>query len=261
MLYAGIDAGSRTIKVVLLGEEDGAVLGTAVTSQGVRQGELAEELYDRALREAGLDRADVEVVVATGHGRDAVGCADSTVTEITCHARGVSHVHPEARSVIDIGGQDSKVLRLQDGGRVRDFVMNDRCAAGTGRFLEIVARWLELPIETLGDTAVRAESPSAISSMCAVFAETEIIGLLAAGETPENIAAGVQSSIASRVSAMAGRRIEPPIFFTGGVALIPGMERTLEAAVGHPVAVAENPQLAGALGAALAARDLKRGAT
>jgi len=255
MLYAGIDAGSRTIKAVLLDASEHSIRGSAVISQGVRQADLAEELFERVLLEAGVERAGVSTVVSTGHGRDAVRCADRRVTEITCHARGVAHIHPAARTVIDIGGQDSKVLHLQDGGRVREFVMNDRCAAGTGRFLEIVARWLDLSLEASGEAAMAADQPAVISSMCAVFAETEIIGLLAEGESPENIAAGVQSSIAARVSSMAGRRVETPVFFTGGVALIPGMGSAMESAVGHPVTVAENPQLTGALGAALLAVD------
>ena len=254
-VYAGIDAGSRTIKVVLLDADGETIRGSGVTAQGVRQAALAEELFDRVLTEAGCTRDDVRGTVATGHGREAIALADRTVTEITCQARGVRHLHPDVRTVIDIGGQDSKVLRLGEDGRVLDFVMNDRCAAGTGRFLEIVAKWLDVPLESLGETALQSDDASAISSMCAVFAETEIIGLLAAGESATNIAAGVQTSIANRVTAMAGRRLVPPILFTGGVALILGMERMLQTAAGHPVTIARMPQRTGALGAALFARD------
>ncbi|MEW6073488.1 MAG: acyl-CoA dehydratase activase [Planctomycetota bacterium] len=254
MAFAGVDAGSRTIKVVLLDDGGSAILGSAVADQGVRQAERAEELYARALGAAGLDRADVAAVVATGLGRTAIGFAARTMTEITCQARGIHHLHPAARSVIDVGGQDSKVLRLDAGGRVLDFAMNDRCAAGTGRFLEIAARLLDLPLAALGTAALGAEAFAAVTTMCAVFAETEIIGLLAAGVPPAAIAAGVQRAIAARLVALAGRRLDPPTLLTGGVALIPGMDRALAAAAGRPVAVAAMAQCTAALGAALLAR-------
>jgi len=186
--------------------------------------------------------------------------ADTTITEITCHACGVHHGRPDARTIVDIGGQDSKVLRLDDGGKVRDFVMNDRCAAGTGRFLEVLATRLEVQLGDLGKLARRAKNPAAISSMCVVFAETEIIGLLASGENPANIVAGVQGSMATRIASMAGRCVPGPVLFTGGVALVPGMAKALEAALGCSVQVARQPQVTGALGAALlAARPHRSG--
>jgi predicted CoA-substrate-specific enzyme activase len=180
--------------------------------------------------------------------------ADTTITEITCHAVGVRHLVPTAQTVIDIGGQDSKLVRLDANGKVRDFAMNDRCAAGTGRFLEVVADRLGLSLGELGPMAARSHSPAAISSMCVVFAETEIIGLLAGGRSGEDIVAGVQTAIASRIVAMAGRNVEPPIVFTGGVARISGMETALQTALGQPVAISPEPQMTGALGAALLAR-------
>jgi len=191
--------------------------------------------------------------VATGYGRNTVDFADTTITEITCHARGVRHLVPDARTVIDIGGQDSKLIRMNPRGAVQDFVMNDRCAAGTGCFLEVVAKRLDLTLDALGDVAGRSRTPAAISSMCVVFAETEIIGLLAAGTSPEDIVAGVQTSIATRVASMAGRSVESPVVFTGGVAMIPGMDAALQSALGCPVAIAPQPQLSGALGAAILA--------
>jgi len=254
MITAGIDAGSRAIKVILVDHAAG-VIASGVADQGVKQAELASGLFDRVLGESGAGRTDISGIVATGYGRDAIEIADTTVTEITCHACGVHHQHQEAKTVIDIGGQDSKVLRLADGGKVRDFVMNDRCAAGTGRFLEVVADRLGLGLSDLGRMADRAEKPATISSMCVVFADTEIISLLAAGEPRDNIVAGVQVSIATRVAAMAGRHVVEPVVFTGGVALLPGMVAALGAATSHPVIVAENPQFTGALGAALLARE------
>jgi predicted CoA-substrate-specific enzyme activase len=181
--------------------------------------------------------------------------ADTTVTEITCHARGVRHVAGHARSIVEIGGQDSKVIRLDADGRVRDFSMNDRCAAGTGRFLEMVALRLGTGLSALGDLSRESGNPAIISSTCVVFAETEIIGLLSEGVAPADIAAGVQQAIASRVVGMAGRALEAPVVFTGGVALQPGMVRALEESLGLRVQVAERPQFTGALGAAVLAGE------
>ncbi len=255
MMCAGIDAGSRTIKVVVLNGGKGRVIASGVADQGVQQAALALELYNRVLAGAGLKRGDVDAVVATGYGRDAIDFADTTVTEITCHARGVFHETPDAKTVVDIGGQDSKLLRLQPDGGVRDFAVNDRCAAGTGRFLEVVAARLGVGLRDLGGLARRAKRPAPISSMCVVFAETEIIGLLASGETPENIVAGVQWAMASRIASMAGGKVAEPVIFTGGVALVPGMAAALQKALKHSVRVARRPQLAGALGAAILAWD------
>lgn len=254
MIFSGIDAGSRAIKVVLI-DQDHKILETGCADQGIHQADLALALLENTLDRAGMRRDEVQYTVATGYGRDSLSFADTTITEITCHARGVFHLNPEARTVIDIGGQDSKLIRLEQNGHVRDFVMNDRCAAGTGRFLEVVAQRLEIELQDLGTAAGHAEKPAVISSMCVVFAETEIIGLLAAGETRDNIVAGVQISIASRIASMAGRNIEDPVRFTGGVALIPGMESALEEAIGRPVQTAANPQFTGALGAAILASE------
>jgi predicted CoA-substrate-specific enzyme activase len=253
MICAGIDAGSRTIKVVLLDTEGLNVRGSGVTDQGVEQDRLAEALLDRVLGERGLGRRDVGRIVGTGYARNIVGAADTTVTEITCHACGVHRLAPDARSVIDIGGQDSKVLHLEADGGVRDFTMNDRCAAGTGRFLEMAASRLGVALSALGEMAARSRCAAPISSTCAVFAETEMVGLLASGVSPEDIAAGVQASIASRVVAMAAGRLRRPVVLTGGVALVPGMAEALASALGVDVTVAPNPQMTGALGAALLA--------
>ncbi len=252
-ICAGIDAGSRAIKVALLDTASDEILATATADQGVEQDALAGEMLDRALADAGRTREDVAYTVATGYARNIVSAADTTVTEITCHAAGVRRVVPAARTVIEIGGQDSKLLRLDAGGAVRDFAMNDRCAAGTGRFLEMVAQRIDVPLGSLGDLATASENPAAISSMCVVFAETEIISLLASGMHAKDIVAGVQTAIASRVAAMAGRNSTPPVVFTGGVALVPGMDRALGEALNCELAIAPDPQLTGALGAAVIA--------
>jgi len=253
MICAGIDAGSRAIKVVLFDPAASRPVGTGITEQGIEQARLAEELYDQTLREAGLQRAQVRSVVATGYGRTRVRFADTTITEITCHACGVHHLVPDARTIIEIGGQDSKVIQLEDGGRVRDFSMNDRCAAGTGRFLEVVASRLGVDLTALGELSGHSEKPVVISSTCVVFAETEIIGLLAEGTPARDIAAGVQTAIATRVATLAGRALARPVCFTGGVALQMGMIRALEDALQLPVRVAPDPQFTGALGAAILA--------
>ncbi len=255
MIVAGIDAGSRAIKVVLYDTGAGAVAGRAACDQGVRQEERAARALDGLLAERGLARGDVARVIATGYGRAALDFADAAVTEITCHARGVRAVAPGARTAIDIGGQDSKVIWLDAGGSVRDFVMNDRCAAGTGRFLEVVAARLDAGVADLGAMAAGCAQPVPISSTCVVFAETEIVGLLASAADPRDIAAGVQKSVASRIAAMVGRRAVEPVVLTGGVALVPGMAAALATALGHPVALAPTPQFTGALGAALLAAE------
>ena len=253
MICAGIDAGSRAIKIVLVDSDTYDVLASGTMKQGIEQEALALQLFERLLKEAGVRRSDVSNIVATGYGRNIVGFADTTITEITCHARGVRHLVDDALTIVEIGGQDSKLIRLDDGGSVRDFAMNDRCAAGTGRFLEVVAERLGVRLEDLGGIAERSRKPAAISSMCVVFAETEIIGLLASGAQREDIVAGVQGAMASRVAAMAGRRLDPPVIFTGGVALILWMDAALRSALGHPVAVAPDPMMTGALGAAILA--------
>jgi len=253
MIGAGVDGGSRAIKIVLLESEGRRVLAAGVCDQGVAHDRLARELFDELLEQARLRRRDVTRVVATGYTRAGITFADTTVTEITCHAAGVRYHVPDAATVVEVGGQDSKLLRLHTDGTVRDFAMNDRCAAGTGRFLEVVAGRLGVGLEALGGMARAATAPAPISSMCVVFAETEIIGLLAGGARPEDIVAGVEKGIASRVAAMLGREAAPPVVFTGGVALVPGMPEAMASAIGVPVRICPDPQMTGALGAALVA--------
>ncbi len=255
VICAGIDAGSRTIKVVLVAADSLEIVASGVMDQGVEQDALAQELFERLLAQHGIPRSAVRAIIATGYGRKLIRQADQTVTEITCQAWGVRRGAVEARTIVDIGGQDSKLLRLDVDGAVQDFVMNDRCAAGTGRFLEVVATRLGVRLCELGELAARSRYPAAISSMCVVFAETEIVGLLASGVPPEEIAAGVQAAIATRVAAMARRDAAAPVFLTGGVALVPGMDRALHVAFGQPVAIAPEPQLTAALGAAVLAAE------
>ena len=252
MICAGVDAGSRTIKCVVV-DEEGEMLACRVRDQGIKQAALASALLADTLSSLDFSAGDVAMTVATGYGRNSIVEADATVTEITCHARGVKAQVPDVRTIIDIGGQDSKVVRLDAKGFVRDFVMNDRCAAGTGRFIEIVADRLQVDLGGIGELVERSTAPASISSMCAVFAETEIVGLLATDVAPEDIMAGVLSSIASRIVTMTGRRAEEPVVFAGGVARIPGMDRALAEALHCDVSITNTPQVTGALGVALLA--------
>jgi predicted CoA-substrate-specific enzyme activase len=247
------------LKVVLADAESLAVVASGVVDEGIDQDALATQFVERLVVQEGLRREDVRAVVATGYGRKLIGMADATITEVTCQAWGIRHRVPEARTIIDIGGQDSKLVRLKPDGAVADFVMNDRCAAGTGRFLEVLATRLGVKLTCLGTLVAGSRKPATISNMCVVFAETEIIGLLASGTLPEDIVAGVQASVATRVAAMAGRNLTEPIIFTGGVALVPGMEAAMRSALDKPVIVAPQPQMTCALGAAILAAQRLRG--
>jgi len=255
MFCTGIDVGSRAIKIVVLDAKRRAVAASGVADQGVRQAELVEGLYASLLKDSDIPRNAISRTVATGYGRYTLDFADEVVTEIRCHSVGTRFHLPDVRTVIDIGGQDSKLIRLDERGNVRDFSMNDRCAAGTGCFLEMVARRLGLAPDELGKAVQRSAKPAAISSMCVVFAETEIVSLLAEGAAAEDIVAGVQKAVAERVSTMAGRALEGPVAFTGGVALVPGMAEALEGVLGTSVTVPAEPQMTGALGAALIAAN------
>lgn len=254
MITAGIDVGSISTKAALM--EAGRLIATKVISTGYNARMAAENVFEAVVSGAGHRASDVERIVATGYGRNSVGFADRAVTEITCHAAGAHFSDPAVRCVIDIGGQDSKAIALDEKGRVRDFAMNDKCAAGTGRFLEVMARALEVDLDAFGAMAIEAEQPAAISSLCTVFAESEVISLIARGEPRANIIAGIHDAIASRVAAMARRvGLVPPVMMTGGVALNLGVVRALERQIGHPVTVTGQAQVNGALGAALLAAN------
>jgi predicted CoA-substrate-specific enzyme activase len=196
--------------------------------------------------------ASVDQIVSTGYGRNNVDLAHKKITEIMCHAAGAWHFLPKTKSVIDIGGQDSKFIRLGEDGGVSDFVMNDKCAAGTGRFLEVMARALELNLEDFGKLSLMAKKPAKISSMCTVFAESEVISLISKGESRENIIAGIHESIASRMVSMMGRaRVEKPVVMTGGVAKNIGIQTALEKKLGVKIDIPGTAQVNGAIGAAL----------
>ena len=251
MPVAGIDVGSVAAKAVIL--ENETVLGHAVLPTGWNAREAGEQALEKACRNAGCTRDAISRVVGTGYGRVSLPFADRTITEISCHGLGAVRLFPKTGMVLDIGGQDSKIIATEADGSVQDFMMNDKCAAGTGRFLQVLSGILDMELSALGTAAGRG-TPVAISSMCAVFAETEIIGLLAQGTSPDDIAAGVFLSIARRMRSLAGRiPLQGECTFTGGLASSVSFVRMLEKELGVPVNVPEHPQLVGAFGAALIA--------
>lgn len=248
MLAAGIDIGSTGTKAVLF---DGEIRGCAVVPTGWDPKSAGLLAFRQAAASAGIAESSVESIVGTGYGRVSLPIFDRKVTEITCHARGAYHLFPETRTVVDIGGQDSKVISMDDEGRVTEFIMNDKCAAGTGRFLQVMAGVLDLSLEELGQVAVGAE-PARISSMCTVFAESEIIGLLAQGVGKGAIAAGIFESISRRIQGLAGKlTISNNVTFSGGVALNPEICRAIGAGLVVDMRVPAAPQFVGALGAAI----------
>ena len=259
MLVCGIDVGARSCEVVLLEAETPDAITCRITDTGHDPARTGRRLFDEALAERGAEASSVAYTVATGYGRASLPFATQAVTEITCHARGVRHHFPGVRTIVDIGGQDSKVIVLDERGAVADFMMNDRCAAGTGRFLEIVARILDLDLDQLGEVARQATKPAEITSMCAVFAESEVVGLLARGTKREDVLAGVHASIASRVASLASRmKVGSPAVFTGGVAKNAAMVKAVGKALSLELAVPPEPQTTGALGAALLAAERVR---
>lgn len=252
---AGVDVGSVAAKAVVLEVGTLRILGRAVLPTGWTPREAGAAALDAACAEAGLTADGLATVVGTGYGRIALPFAQRAVTEITCHARAAAHLSPEARTVCDIGGQDSKIICLDDAGLVQDFAMNDKCAAGTGRFLQVLAGLLDKTLDELSEAAGRGR-PASISSMCAVFAESEIVGLLARDVPPEDVAAGVFRAIARRIRQLAGRLpLRGTCVFTGGLAQSPAFGALLEAELQLPVIVPDAPQCMGALGAALLAAN------
>ncbi len=253
----GIDIGSRTGKAVLLA--DGSVY-TAITPTAVFTQETADKLFNKLLKDTGLKKSDIQYIVGTGYGRISLDFGDIShkiVTEISCHAMGAHALNTNVRSIVDIGGQDSKAIRVDPrNGKVIEFIMNDKCAAGTGRFLEKVAQLLDLTTEELGNEALQATKPSDISSQCVVFAESEVISLKAKGEKRADIAAGIHVATARRVRNLFNRiGLEPDLVFSGGVSNNVGMKKAIEQVLGHAISEVKMDTIyAGALGAAVLAQ-------
>ncbi len=250
MIAAGIDSGSRATKAVLL-DASALVVASAIVPTGSDAQAAADAALREALAAAGSAAREIGVLTATGYGRRSVR-ADAALTEITCHARGALRALPGARTVLDIGAQDSKFISIDADGDVADFVMNDRCAAGTGRFLEVASGILGVRVEDLWDLARRSAAPAAISSLCVVFTESEIVGLIAEGRAPADIAAGVLNAMAARMRGVMGHIIpREPAVFVGGVARNAAFGEALSRQIRLPFLVPESPQTNGALGAAL----------
>jgi predicted CoA-substrate-specific enzyme activase len=254
-MYVGIDIGSSSSKVAIL---NAAKEIAAVSVRNLGTGTNAfETVTDEALRQAEVTKADICYTVATGYGRLNYEGADKQITEITCHAKGVDFLMDGIRTIIDIGGQDAKAIKLDASGSVANFVMNEKCAAGTGRFLEVMARVLGCKIDALSALAEASQKEVSISSICTVFAESEVISRLAAGEDVQDVARGAHRAVAKRVAGMAGRLgIEPKVAMTGGVALNQDVANALSLEIGMPVEIAPHTQAVGAIGAAVFAYEI-----
>ena len=253
MYVLGIDSGSTSTNAVILNENK-EIVAFDVVRTGAKSGESAERILSEILERAGLKREDISLIVSTGYGRVSIPFADENVTEISCHGRGAHYFNPDVRTILDIGGQDSKAIRLNENGEVVDFVMNDKCAAGTGRFLEMMARTLEMDISEMGPESLKWKEDIDISSMCSVFAESEVISHLAEGNKIPDIVAGIHNSCAQRTAGLTRRLgIHKPVGMSGGVAQNAGVVRALERELGASISVPENCQFAGAIGAALKA--------
>jgi len=252
MLTVGIDIGSMSTKAVIF---NGQSYYKAIAPTGWSPRQAAEQVFNDLLQQAGYSPEQIDFIVATGYGRVSIDFADRVVTEITCHARGAAYLVPGTDLVIDIGGQDSKVIRINEQGQVLDFAMNDKCAAGTGRFLQVIAAALGVDVSELAALS-GGKTPLTLNSMCTVFAESEVISLISQGKEKGEIIAGLHQSIARRIASMVQRMGSlNRITFTGGVARNEGVRKRLEQQIGVPVLVPEDCQMAGAIGAALLAQD------
>ncbi len=260
MIVAGCDIGSLTAKAVVM--ENGKVMADAVIRAGTRPAESAEHVMDMALHVAGLTLEDIACVVGTGYGRKQVPFVDRVASEISCHAKGAWWMEPSARMVIDIGGQDAKAIRMEAGGAVRRYQYNDKCAAGTGRFLEVMAEALEVPLEELGDVAAASKEKLTISNQCVIFAETEVVSLVNEGKETCDIINALHQALAKRVAALAKSiEIEDAVVMTGGVAKNSGVFQAVSEALNLPLKVMKgvDPQIIGAVGAALFAEEAVNG--
>ncbi len=256
MIYAaGVDVGSTQTKAIILNEKF-EIVGRSLIDTGAYVIRAADRSFDEALRSAGLKREESAYVVGTGYGRYKVSFGDAQITEISCHARGAIHLFPGTRTVIDMGGQDAKGIKVSDEGEVKDFVMNDKCAAGTGRFLANAAEALGLSLDEIGEFSLQAKYPVRLTTVCTVFVESDIMSYLAQGKKIGDILGGVHSAIAARTISLVRRvGIEEEITFTGGVSRNIGMIQALENKLGTKLNVSTESQFIGALGAGLFALE------
>jgi len=256
VIVAGIDIGSITTDALLFDQEKG-IAGYVILQTGADSRKVAEVAVDKVLAELGRDRSELAFVVATGCGRKRALLAKETITEITCIAKGVNYLFPEARTIVDIGGQDTKAVRIDARGRVVEFEMNDKCAAGTGRFIEVMASALKVDLDRIGDLSLGYKKDMTISSICTVFAESEVISLVSEGEELEDILYGIHRAIADRTMGLVNRLggIEQEVVMAGGVAKNIGVVKALENVMGTSIRIPPEPQVVSALGAALLALE------
>jgi predicted CoA-substrate-specific enzyme activase len=252
--FAGIDVGSTMTKAVILNK---GIMASIIGPTGPEQRRLANKVMEEALKKADISLQMIAYIVSTGYGRINVPFADKQLTEITCHAKGIINLFPNAKTIIDIGGQDIKAIKIDATGKTTDFVMNDKCAAGSGRFIEVIADTLGLPLDKVGDLSLQSKSPAKISNICTIWAQQEVAASLAQGIPVSDLLAGVHHSLADRISRMINRlRVEEDVIVTGGGAKNKGLLKALSEQLGHKVLVPDEPLITGALGAALMGKEI-----
>ena len=252
--FAGIDVGSTMTKAVIL---NGGIIASVIGPTGPEQRRLANKVMEEALIQAGISFQTMTFVVSTGYGRINVPFADKQFTEITCHAKGIVSLFPQARTIIDIGGQDVKGIQMDGTGKVLDFVMNDKCAAGSGRFIEVIADTLGVPLDQVGDLSLRSEAPAKISNICTIWAQQEVASSLALGIPISDLLAGVHQSLADRICRMVNRlKVEDAVIVTGGGGKNRGLLKALSQQLNREVLVPQEPLITGALGAALLGKEM-----
>jgi predicted CoA-substrate-specific enzyme activase len=252
--FAGIDVGSTMTKVVIL---NGGVIASIIGPTGPEQRRLANKVMEEALKKAAISFQTITYIVSTGYGRINVPFADKQFTEITCHAKGVISLFPKAKIIIDIGGQDVKGIKIDAVGKIIDFVMNDKCAAGSGRFIEVIADTLGVSLDKVGDLSLQSKNPAKISNICTIWAQQEVAASLAQGISISDLLAGVHYSLADRICRMVNRiRVEEAVIVTGGGAKNRGLLKALSEQLGREILVPEEPLITGALGAALLGKEM-----
>ncbi len=252
--FAGIDVGSTMTKAVIL---NGGVITSIIGPTGPEQRRLANKVMEEALKKADISFQKITYIVSTGYGRINVPFADKQFTEITCHARGIVYLFPKARIIIDIGGQDIKGIKIDAAGKIIDFVMNDKCAAGSGRFIEVIVDTLGVSLDKVGDLSLQSKNPTKISNICTIWAQQEVAASLAKGIPVSDLLAGVHYSLADRICRMVNRlRVEDEVVMTGGGAKNRGLHKALAEQLGREILVPEEPLITGALGAALLGREI-----
>lgn len=252
--FAGIDVGSTMTKVVIL---NGGTIASIIGPTGPEHRRLANQVMEKALNQAALSFEKITYIVSTGYGRINVPFADKQFTEITCHAKGIARLFPEAKTIIDIGGQDVKGIKIDANGKMIDFAMNDKCAAGTGRFIEVIADTLGIPLDKVGALSLQSKNPAKISNICTIWAQQEVAASLAEGVPVFDLLAGVHQSLADRIIRMVNRlKVEEAIVVTGGGGKNKGLLKALSEQLGYQILVPEEPLITGALGAALLGKEI-----